>query len=359
MIALSYFPWPDKKNDNPNKFICILGLICAVRPTGAVPWLPLCLHHIKTSDESLLKLLINRYLRIGLTMFIITIMIDSYSHGSFVVSSYEFLKVNFLQNISVTYGSHPWYWYLSSGIPAVLGVNFMPFILAAFYILKHRFVFPNELILLISIVFTTAMYSYLPHKEFRFILPILPMALHIISIYLARWSSKADTLYVWIVAGVILVGNMLPAYYLSFYHQRGSLDVMNDLHEIANNNPKNASFLFLMPCHSTPLYSHIHVNVSTRYLTCLPNLSNIENYKDEADTFYENPAKWLKAHYPVTAILPSHIIAFDVLQAFITDILTRYRPIKEVFHTNINSDRRVGHNIIVYELVKLNNREIS
>ncbi|KRT85097.1 hypothetical protein AMK59_1187, partial [Oryctes borbonicus] len=196
MIALSYFPWPDRKNTDTNKFIWILGLICAIRPTAVIPWLPLCFHHLKTSDENLLTLLINRYLPIGLTIFVSTIIIDSYSYGSFLISSYEFFKVNFLQGISATYGSHPWHWYLSTGIPAILGVNFVPFILAAYYILKHRGVFRNEVILLISMAFTTIVYSYLPHKEFRFILPILPMALHLISIYLARWSSKADTLFV-------------------------------------------------------------------------------------------------------------------------------------------------------------------
>lgn len=98
---------------------------------------------------------------------------------------------------------------------------------------------------------------------------------------------------------------------------------MKEVREIATHNPRNTSFLFLMPCHSTPLYSHIHVNVPARYLSCLPNLANIDNYKDEADSFYENPAIWLRVNYPPGVPLPSHIIAFDVLQTFITDTLSR------------------------------------
>lgn len=87
-------------------------------------------------------------------------MIDSYLHGSFLVSSYEFLKLNLVQDIGAIYGSHPWHWYLSNGIPTILGVNFVPFMLAAYYTLKNRFILPNELVLLSSMVFTTAIYRY-------------------------------------------------------------------------------------------------------------------------------------------------------------------------------------------------------
>lgn len=59
---------------------------------------------------------------------------------------------------------------------------------------------------------------------------------------------------IWLVASIIFLGNAAPAYYMSMIHQRGTLDVMEPLREIALKDPKETSFLFLMPCHSTPLY---------------------------------------------------------------------------------------------------------
>lgn len=84
------------------------------------------------------------------------------------------------------------YWYVAFGLPAILGLSSLPFALATIDTLSHRSTFPQRVVLLYSIVFTLAIYSCLPHKEFRFILPILPMCLFVTSDYLSRWSRKAN-----------------------------------------------------------------------------------------------------------------------------------------------------------------------
>lgn len=98
---------------------------------------------------------------------------------------------------------------------------------------------------------------------------------------------------------------------------------MSTLRGIAKANPEETNFLFLMPCHSTPLYSHLHVNVTARFLTCEPNFKNEDKYRDEADGFYLNPPVWLRSNVPPNGTLPSHIISFDVLIPEIQDILSR------------------------------------
>lgn len=128
---------------------------------------------------------------------------------------------------------------------------------------------------------------------------------------------------IWIVTGVILSANIVPAWYMGVVHQRGTLDVMPILRDIANGDIKNTSILFLMPCHSTPLYSHLHCNVTTKFLTCEPNLENKEKYVDEAEQFYNNPNVWLRMNYPPDGNLPSHIVTFDSLVPSIKDILSR------------------------------------
>ncbi|KAI9671768.1 MAG: glycosylphosphatidylinositol anchor biosynthesis [Alyxoria varia] len=73
---------------------------------------------------------------------------------------------------------------------------------------------------------------------------------------------------------------------------------------------------FLMPCHSTPWRSHlINRDVRAWALTCEPPLDlhagtlEREQYLDEADMFYEDPASWLRkemAPVPKNASIAVH-----------------------------------------------------
>ncbi|XP_074034783.1 phosphatidylinositol glycan anchor biosynthesis class B [Leptinotarsa decemlineata] len=338
-IALSYFPWPGKGIENNSNFLWIISLLFVVRPTSAIIWTPLCVYHLMIQKKSMLTLLLSRYLPIGLIVLSLSILLDSLAHGTFIVTVYEFLKFNLIEDIGSFYGTQPWHWYLSSGIPAILGIQLLPFLTASFVILKNRRVHQNELAMLGTIIFALTIYSLLPHKEFRFILSLLPLIFYISSRFLSAWSRKASKTAVWLVAIFIFACNILPMWYLSMIHQRGTLDVMDALKRISLKNPNDTNLLFLMPCHSTPLYSHLHVNVTTRFLTCTPNFNKIDNYVDEADLFYENPNGWLRQNYPPNGTLPTHIICFDILQPNIRDILSRYRQTHEIFHTDFPTSR--------------------
>ncbi|XP_018333454.1 GPI mannosyltransferase 3 isoform X1 [Agrilus planipennis] len=364
-IALTLFPWDEKNRGNyhgeitkPNcsvpgnyKFVFLVGILCVVRPTAAIQWFPLCVYHLYLSKESAFFIIWKQYIPIGSLVLLLSIAIDSVLHGSFIITSFEFLKFNIIKDIATFYGVHPWYWYLSSGLPTLLGIQIFPFILAVVHILRNRYIYPKELILLACIVFTVGVYSILPHKEFRFILPLLPIMLYINSNYLSQWSRKKDKKVIWLVVGTIFVSNLIPALYLSCVHQSGTIDVMLPLRNLALKNPKTSNFLFLMPCHSTPLYSHLHVNVSTRFLTCEPNLKKSVTYIDETENFYKNPNKWLRDEYPPKGPLPSHIVAFDVLVPFIKDILSRYNLIYKIFHTHVPIEEKIGTYVMIYELI--------
>lgn len=91
-------------------------------------------------------------------------------------------------------------------------------------------------------------------------------------------------------------------------------------------------------------FSHLHVNVPVRFLTCEPNLSQKPNYKDEADMFYENPIKWFQIEYLNQQVgetvrktkLPSHIILFDKLVPQIGNILAYYNQLNSFFHSEVH-----------------------
>jgi GPI mannosyltransferase 3 len=59
--------------------------------------------------------------------------------------------------------------------------------------------------------------------------------------------------------------------YFSRVHKVGVIKVVDWLRHEAKAG-RVGGVLYLMPCHSTPYYSHVHFNVSMRFVTCEPPL---------------------------------------------------------------------------------------
>ncbi|XP_075161416.1 phosphatidylinositol glycan anchor biosynthesis class B isoform X2 [Haematobia irritans] len=352
-IGLSYFPWYGEGIT----YLWPAILCCFLRPTAAIIWLPLIFYHLRKSKFSWTELIFKRYLVIGVLVATVVVGLDSYMHGHILITPYEFLKYNVFQNIGSFYGSHPWYWYFTVGLPTTLGITFLPFLFGIIETIRHHDTFPVRKYLLTTIFLALAVLSAVEHKEFRFVSVLMPLCLYIASDTLTRWSYKASSLLLWIVAILIVVGNAIPAWYLSTVHQRGPIDVMVQLGDIASeyrseqNRPAN--ILFLMPCHSTPYYSHIHQNVTMRFLTCEPNLKQIPNYKDEAELFFDSPVHWLRSHipsYPRSA-KPTHVVLYEPLAEIINEFLLDYKQLYRIDNAEyINS--RTGKHILIYQRLR-------
>lgn len=335
-----------------------MALLVYIRPTSAITWLPVCLYHIKKSRYSIWELLVKRYLFIGFLVGGLLVGLDSYFHGSMIFAPWEFFKVNVLEGVGSFYGSHPFYWYFSSGLPAILGIGIVPFYLAVFDTIKSWDESKDRQVILTSIILTVFAFSLLPHKEFRFLLQILPLCLHIIAKFLVEWSRNQSKIVIWLVAAVIFVSNVIPAGYLGYVHQQGTIKLMEKIADIADNykNDEGSTpkVFFMMPCHSTPYYSHVHANISMRFLSCEPNFKNEHNYLDEADKFYEAPMKWIRANLPVhpLSVLPTHVVVFDTLASKISDFLSIYKPLEIFFHSDYLVSARGGKNVILFERVQ-------
>ncbi|KAI5635229.1 alg9-like mannosyltransferase family domain-containing protein [Phthorimaea operculella] len=87
------------------------------------------------------------------------VALDSYFHGSLIVTPWEFFRINVLQDIASFYGTHPWHWYLTQGLPAVLGVNLLPLIWAAFTVLRRPKENKTGVLLLAAAAAHVALYS--------------------------------------------------------------------------------------------------------------------------------------------------------------------------------------------------------
>jgi phosphatidylinositol glycan class B len=197
-------------------------------------------------------------------------IVDYLFYGTWTFVPWNFIRSNIVENISIFYGSHPWHWYWTQGI-FVVGSTHVFLALLGLKTCKEKHLF-------YLVPWTLLVYSFLAHKEFRFILPILPILFIYSGVYL---STQSPTRLKYLVL-LTLVLNGLLGTYLSLFHQRGVVDVMywfrgqlNHPHHAVSACQHISSILFLTPCHSTPLQSILHTPLPIRFLTCEPPLQYV------------------------------------------------------------------------------------
>ena len=225
--------------------------------------------------------------------------IDKSFFGIWVFTPWQFLQVNVAQKISLFYGNHPWHFYFIQAIPLIF-LTFLPLTCWGWYRSRHDQKRYGYLCL-----FIISVLSCLGHKEFRFLLPILPLGLVFAGLSLAH-LEKMDTIkgrkggksLLLRTLIFLLVTNASIAFYLSFIHKRGQVEVTHWIRHEASQD-RIQSVLFLMPCHSTPFYSQIHFNITMRMLTCEPPLGikNKKNYVPEDDLFYNDPEAFIDDYF--------------------------------------------------------------
>lgn len=291
-----------------------------------------CINFLLTTSRILITCVFCRLFTFGASLIIDRVFFDKWT---FV--QWNFLKFNVLQNMGSFYGSHPWHWYISQGFPVIIGTH-LPFFLHGVVVAPRRYI-----VLLVAIAWTLLIYSFLSHKEFRFIYPVLPLCMIFCGFSFSHFKCWKKT-----AVGVLVVSNLLPALYTGLVHQRGALDVMSNIQQLCKK--ENSSLLVLMPCHSIPYYSHVHCPLKMNFLECPPDIGDPEMYVDEAELFYMSPIAWLNAEFHDTTRLPTHLVMFSALEKEISTFLTTNSYVKKasIFHTHV-PEGRIGSHIYMYE----------
>lgn len=305
-FALYVYPWPQGARKRDRIYLWIVAFSCLLRPTSCILWLPLCLYDIGRSPSPCRRIMYD-FLPVGFLSMIVSTLLDSWLHKAWTLTPWNFLRINVVSGVSSHYSVQPWYWYLTSGVPSVWGSLTVPlfcYVVKTVYQGRARHV-----ILFATFVWTIFIYSCIGHKEFRFLLPLVPIMLLYTSLQVYSWLSSFSSSWVLAFISCVVVIETALLVFLSLFHQVGVLNVMPYLRE---NNA--GGVLFLMPCHSTPLYSHLHTNISTRFLTCDPYLAPLprSSYTDEAALFYQDPLRWLSEQYGDTN--PKETQVVDYLQ---------------------------------------------
>ncbi|KAL9243696.1 hypothetical protein vseg_017553 [Gypsophila vaccaria] len=330
----------------------IAALACAIRPTSAIVWLYVGVLQLFAASDKM-KFIFLEAVPIGALVVGITSLLDRLMYGSWIIVPFNFLKFNFFSSGGDYYGTHPWHWYLSQGFPVMI-FTFLPFCVAGIIQSKQWKISG-------LIGWVIGIYSILGHKEFRFVLPVLPIALMFSGYSLAslrkpdlpigkskriqnthsRLPSKLR-----ICVFFLLATNIPMGLYMSLVHQRGTEDVMHYLSNEAQNSEVRG-VLFLTPCHATPYYSALHKNVPMRFLDCTP--SDQRGVPDESDRFMLNPLEFV-SDFSRNWSLPSHIVMFDSGEKKLKSFLmsNSFREVKRFFHAHFKVDRDLQATVVVY-----------
>ncbi|CAM9301770.1 unnamed protein product [Choristocarpus tenellus] len=331
----------------------LLAALCvAIRPTSAAQWAVAGLFRL--SDVSISRwpgYLTCTALPPVVAVVGVSVLVDSWFYGAWTLVPERFLRFNVIEGGSRVFGEQAWHWNFTQGLPAVLGVGLPPALWGARRSLSGIGNRRGKRIVWLVVWFLVC-HSFSPHKEFRFLLPILPLA-HALAGE-ATWSfltgrakrrvesSAANKQgmqgrgrYGAMATVLVLVSLHVPtAIYLSTVHQRGPLaaveavarrllaveagrtevgwdgaNEMSDKGEVPQDGSRNGggvegertrlSVHFLMPCHSTPLHSHLHLQgreLELLSLDCSPS-NRLQPEGSESDRFQADPLTFVKTLY--------------------------------------------------------------
>ncbi|KAL4096336.1 hypothetical protein PRIC1_009696 [Phytophthora ramorum] len=376
--ALAYWPWKfledgdnRKKNDdavpvkrsNRTLALAFAALGVLFRPTNAIIWLyPGVVHFLQARDRG--HLIFGVVLPIALVTTLAMLCIDRLGYGEWTFVPFNFFKFNVLEGKDKLYGEHPWSWYFSQGYPAIVGTA-LPIVIAGYLTVPA-----SKKDLGRTIMWALFVYSNTAHKEFRFVLPLLPPAFVYAGYCLRNLERK---LYVqfrertqWnllrLAAFSVIVPNVLSAYYLSRSHQRAPVEVMDYLAERIQENPE-ASIHFWTPCHATPYYSYLHQNVSMWFPDCSP--ANRERTEGcESHQLERDPRHFLTKLYHLSPSdnlasdlspeLPTYIVTYSTIAAKIRPLLTNTHFVEAAsfVHSDVSGDAdssEVVSNMLVFK----------
>lgn len=117
-------------------------------------------------------------LRWGLASLASTLLLDSYFWGRWLWPEGEVLFFNTVENRSSEWGTQPFHWYFASAVPRALGGGGVLLALLGLLVdplMPRKGVDGQAARVASPAVCFMALYSTLPHKELRFLFPVLPL----------------------------------------------------------------------------------------------------------------------------------------------------------------------------------------
>ncbi|CAL8071643.1 unnamed protein product [Orchesella dallaii] len=186
----------------------------------------------------------------------------------------KFPKVSEIRSITIggsaEFGVQSPFWYFYSGLPSVLG----PFVV----LLPFGF-FCSEAtrLLTLYVAFYLEVYSFFPHKEIRFLLPVTPLLFPICAFVICTFVKKRTNIihrlcgrYMKFAITLFICLNVGATFFFGFLHQCGMKRATADLSGKISQIDEPRVWI-MTPCYAVPFHSHIHhPNIELEYYVCAP-----------------------------------------------------------------------------------------
>ncbi|CAG9464491.1 unnamed protein product [Pedinophyceae sp. YPF-701] len=348
----------------------LAGLSFAVRPSGLPMWLALGLL-LLVEHGPLVAL---PAAAAGGGALAATWGVDYVFYGRFVIPQWSFVKFNLLDGMSgfANAVSPSFHWYFTQGLPAMMA-TYLPLLavgavatlglawtprhaLPAFAVAAAQAGMRDRsgpgagstrsaaVWLVAPAAAALAGLSLAAQKEFRSALPAMQLLMPLVAVGLMGLSRTQKEVHGARVAAALLALQMPLALFFSQFHLRGGPAVASYIAARARDGTID-SVHFLMPCHATPFYSHVHHQLPMMFLDCSPpgfrppvthkciqmapakmtpvtvlRVGSRLQWKPAADPprlhdeVLAHPQWWLRG-LKVFKGLPSHIVMYDTTEA--------------------------------------------
>ena len=288
-------------------FLIVAGFGCAIRPTAVILFLPFAAAHwlnaLQRGGAKAVVFLVLATAIVTTAWLAAVAWIDSQVYGTWTCTPWNFFSYNVLEGRSAWYGTHSWHWYVSAALPA-MAMPYTPLLLLLLLPSTWQLPVPSKItaklaMCCVTVVFTIMCYSTLPHKEMRFVYPLVPIFIAISAFlflhhpFVHATENRAKRLL-----KAFVVVNVLTFLFIGTTYRRGPLDVMGELRFYPTSMQ---SLHVLTSCYNLPGHSYAHGAVigELRGLDCTLVLSpgpdgDLSDKKiTETDLFNRDPVAFV------------------------------------------------------------------
>lgn len=161
-----------------------------MRNTSPIGWIPLLLIKI-LRDKAFVPFLVSGVVVAIPIVFLVTVL-DSWYYSQdleqfeWTFTGLNFMIVNVVEGLSKYFGDHPTWFYVFAFMPGIFTVAY-PLVLYSFYFLTADNLKSGKCPeIMITTIFYITVFSLIPHKEMRFLLPVFPFCVLALGYTLVR-----------------------------------------------------------------------------------------------------------------------------------------------------------------------------